>query len=150
MKASLLIQHITGDARQHDDYGHQQFQEGGEQETGARRGKAGPERALGDVLIAPPVAEMRDPHSPDQDRQSGQIQVVGIVPFQDHVKMIVRVFPQQVESVHDSGCSEFFRNQIQGEVGRHQSAEHEKEYLNHIGVTDDLHSAEGDDHGKNR
>ena len=43
-----------------------------------------------------------------------------------------------------------FGHKIEGEVRGCKSTEHEKEHLDNIGVTNHLHSAEGDDDGKAR
>ena len=70
-------QHHGRDARQHDDHRHQQLQERREDDALLRLVDAlGRQRALDDVLIEAPVADVRDPHAADQHGEARQVFVV--------------------------------------------------------------------------
>jgi len=91
------------------------------------------QRALDDVLIEAPVAEVRDPHAADQHRQARQIFVVGTGLGEDHVEVIRRALHQRAEARDDAGAAADF---VERQSRHHQAAEHEQRDLHDVGHRD--------------
>ncbi len=57
------------------------------------------QRTLCDILVTTPVIQIHDPHPPDQYRKSRKTYIIGIVFFEDHMKVIVRRRRQYLKAV---------------------------------------------------
>ena len=104
----VLHDHVGGDAGNHHDQRNEQLQETGEHHALLGFVQAlGGQRALGDVLVEPPVAQVGDPHAADEHAEAGQhiVSVFGAALavgdhkafLQNHVEVVGRFLaePQQ-------------------------------------------------------
>ena len=93
-----------GEARHHDDHRHKKLQVGRKGDAGLGLVQAlGRQRALDDVLVEAPVAEVHDPHPADQDGEARKLLEVRAVRPEDHVELLRELSSQGVEPREDIG-----------------------------------------------
>eukprot|EP01136_Pigoraptor_vietnamica_P011867 Opistho-1_new@51206 len=131
--------HHRGDPRQHDDHRHQQLEKGGEHDALLRFGQAlRRERTLDDILVEPPIGQVRDPHAADQHRDAGQILVEGVVGGQDHVEMPRQFAGQAAEAPDDARVTADFAER---DARNQQTAQNKQRDLDDVGERDRLQPA---------
>ena len=132
-------QHHRRDPGQDDDQRHQQLQEGREQHALLRLVEAlRGQRALDDILVEPPIAQIGDPHPADQHRQAGQVHIMRVALLQDHVEMVRRLVDQLREARREAGAG---ADPVERQIGDDEPAEHEQGDLDDIGQRHRLQAA---------
>ena len=95
----LIAQQKGRDARENDDDGHQELQEGRENDAFLSFPEAlGRQRSLDDVLIEAPVRDVHDPQPAKEHRQPRQIVVVRVVGREDHRELAGKLGDERVEA----------------------------------------------------
>src|SRR3546814_4295480 len=85
-----------------------------------RLGQArGGQCALDDILVEPPVGEVRDPHAADQHREPGQFLIMRIIGGKDHLEMIGHAAGEFDETADKAGiAADLAERQPGDEIGR--------------------------------
>ena len=133
-------QHHRGDARQHHDHRHQQLEEGGEHHALLRFLQVlGRERALDDVLVEAPVADVHDPHAAEQHARgpAGPCRT-GLSGRQDHLEVAGMRRVQRLEARDHAGA---VADLVQRQPRDQQAAQHQQRDLHDVGERDRLEPA---------
>src|SRR3546814_1268035 len=103
-----------------------------------RLGQArGGQCALDDILVEPPVGEVRDPHAADQHREPGQFLIMRIIGGKDHLEMIGHAAGEFDETADNAGIA---ADLAERQPGDDEPAEHQQRDLRSEEHTSELQS----------